>query len=416
MHQRYQDVNVRFLYPNEKLIQSDDQAMPLVIEAQTSNDLPFLCNFLTTHATSILSDISHYGAVLLRGFQVASDADFERAVLSIQGMQGISDAFMSEAGRTQVDGLKYVLHTNSIYKTGGTLYLGGFHSENYYSPDVPAYICFHCRKPSDRGGETGLIHMGKIYDKLPEALKEKLEKQTFFVSKWLISDVVNRYQIPVEQVKKIAKAYHLPILGEGKNQFIAFYKPSVYLHPQTHQRSLQINLFELPTLNKALRQAFMADYAGKDWFWHRLLWRLPSSIIKAMEIIYLNCALFFHYPKKSYEAARSKLLTFIASQTLQTDSTTRVGDCFTQEDITLLAGLLRQYYVSCLWQPGDILLVDNTQIAHAGMPGAGERKIRAMICNPLQLPYQLMQPGTILSQQSNRESIGACAAKAADTI
>ena len=125
-----------------------------------------------------------YGAVLLRGFDITSDEEFEKRVLSIKGLQGISDAFMSEEGRIHSDNLKYVLHTNAVYKTGGTLYLGGFHSENYYSPDVPTYICFCCLKPSKRGGETGMINMEKIYHSLDNELKQKLEKNTFFVAKW----------------------------------------------------------------------------------------------------------------------------------------------------------------------------------------------------------------------------------------
>ncbi len=409
MDKQYPNVTTRFLRADEKLISSDDQEMPLVIEANSFNDLPFLTQFLNANSESILKDISKYGAVLLRGFQVSSEHDFEKAVLSVRGLRGIRDAFMSEEGRTQVDGLEYVLHTNAVYKTGGTLYLGGFHSENYYSPDVPAYICFYCQQPSLRGGETGIINMSKVYAHLPEDLQKKLEQNTFFVSKWLLSDVAKRYQISIEDVKNLAQSYNLPILGKGKHQFIAFYKPSVYVHPTTGQRSLQINLFELLTLNKALRQCFMADYAGQDWFWHRFIWHLPASLLKTMEVIYLSMALLFYSPKECYEVGRSKFLNFIASTKLQRFPSTRVGECFSEKDTQLLAQLLRQYYVSCLWQKGDILLIDNTKVVHAGMPGAGQRKIRAMICNPLDLTYQHQQSGTIVSKESQRESIGSFA-------
>ena len=118
--------------------------------------------------------------MLLRGFAVVSDEDFGKTVLAIQGFRGISDAFMSEEGRIHAGNLKYVLYTNAVYKTGGTLYLGGFHSENYYTPDVPSYICFCCFKPSVLGGETGLINMEKMYQHLDEELKKKLENNDFF--------------------------------------------------------------------------------------------------------------------------------------------------------------------------------------------------------------------------------------------
>ena len=162
MHKAYQGVITRFLRKDERFTLSDEEELPLVLEADGAVDPEFLQVFLSSNSRQIIDDMAKYGAVLLRGFDVATDEQFEKIILSIPEFRGISDAFMSENGRTQVDGLKYVLHTNSVYKTGGTLYLGGFHTENYYSPDVPGYICFCCFQASHAGGETGLINTAKI--------------------------------------------------------------------------------------------------------------------------------------------------------------------------------------------------------------------------------------------------------------
>jgi len=85
---------------------------------------------------------------------------------------------------------------------------------------------------------------------------------------------------------------------------------------------------------------------------------------------------------------------------------TKVGQCFDDADVTALAGLIRQYYSSCLWQKGDIILVDNTQVMHAGMPGKGPRTIRAMIGNPLEMTYGRSQSGCITARARETESIG----------
>jgi hypothetical protein len=135
MKQNYTGVTTRFLRDDERLILSDEKEMTLVLEANASNDVPFLKQFIASHSTQIMADIAQYGAVLLRGFNIRSDEDFEQSVIQLKGFQGISDVFMSEEGRIHVNNCKYVLHTNAVYKTGGTLYLGGFHGENYYSPD-----------------------------------------------------------------------------------------------------------------------------------------------------------------------------------------------------------------------------------------------------------------------------------------
>lgn len=403
------EVTIRFLRPDERLIQSDEQEMPLVIEAKQKKDVPFLRQFLKTHGQAILDDIENVGAVLLRGFSIQSDEDFERAMLALKPYVGIQEAFMSEEGRVPVGQLKYVLHTNAVYKTGGTLYLGGFHSENYYAPDVPSYINFCCLKPSRYGGETGLINMRKIYAHFNEDLKQQLEARPFFVSKWFVKDIAQRYQTTPEDIINVCQRYYLPVVGQGAHSFMYMYKPNVFVNPKNHQSSMQINLFEIPGLNKAMRRCFLSDYSGKQWFWHRLVWRLPEWVLKILEYIYVMIASFSYSPKDSLAIANQKIRMFLASRLSKAhDSfdTTRVGSCFNAQEISQLAKLIRRYYCSCLWQKGDILLVDNKQVMHAGMPGAGPRTVRAMICNPISMRYDLNQTG-VVSCETREEMLSA---------
>lgn len=35
------------------------------------------------------------------------------------------------------------------------------------------------------------------------------------------------------------------------------------------------------------------------------------------------------------------------------------------------------------WRRGDVMLFDNLQLLHAGMPGFGPRELRVMLCNPI---------------------------------
>lgn len=409
MLKEYLGVITRFLRHDERLILSNENEMPLVIEASGKTDLIFLEQFLSHHSEQLIQDLSEYGAILLRGFDIRSDADFEKSVLSIKGFQGISDAFMSEEGRIHVGQSKFVLHTNAVYKTGGTLYLGGFHTENYYIPDVPGYICFFCQKPSELGGETGLVNTEKLYESLGEDLKKKLEKHPFFVTKWLVSDVIDRYKLSVEQIEKICKKFDLPMIGHGKDQFILMYKPPVFEHPITKKRSLQINLFELTTLNPEMRACFMSDYQGKDWFWHRFVWRLPVNVLKIIERIYIMFASFVYSPKAALKIFLSKIKTHQSAKNIQDNPAyplEKVGECFNEKEIKSLAKSIRQFYASFLWQSGDILLIDNKKVMHAGMPGAGPRTIRAMICNPIEMGYSFSQPGCIETQYRASETIG----------
>jgi hypothetical protein len=410
MSQTYDGVTTRFLRPDERLILSNDRDMPFVIEAKEDASLDFLYSFLTANSTKILEDVSRYGAVLFRGFEVTTDCDFETAILSIKGLQGMSQALMSEEGRIPVDGARFVMHTNAVYKTGGTLYLGGFHSENYYSPDVPAYISFCCMHPSKTGGETGLVNMKKIYQQMAEDLKQRLEKQPFFVAKWLVSDVATRYNCSTEDIEQLCREYDLPLVGEGKNTFIFMYKPNVLSHSETKEKALHLNLFEIHRLNAELRRCFMDDYSGKAWYWHRFVWRLPKVIFKSIKFIYVLFVSFMYSPKDAIETAQSKRRVRRATKSIPWTSVVsekRVGSCFSQTDVKQLAKSIRQEYVSCLWKKGDILLVDNQQVMHAGMPGSGSRVIRAMICNPLNMTYASTASGHLTGSIRVGETLGA---------
>ena len=82
MH-KYSEVSTRFLQDHERLILSEEKEMPLVIEACDKKSVDFLRNFLSNNASALIIDIAQYGAVLLRGFEVRSDEEFEQIVLSI---------------------------------------------------------------------------------------------------------------------------------------------------------------------------------------------------------------------------------------------------------------------------------------------------------------------------------------------
>ena len=409
MDDKYEGIISRFLRDDERLVLSEEREMPLVFESNGEANLDSLNKFISINSKKILEYVAKYGAVLFRGFGIASDEDFENTVLSIKGLRGISQAFMAEEGRIHAGKSKFVLHTNAVYKTGGTLYLGGFHSENYYSSDVPAYISFCCLEPSLMGGETGIINMEKVYQRLDADLKNKLEKTNFFVCKWLVSDVANRYKISEELIEKLCKRFKLPIVGEGRDKFILLYKPNVFEHPITKKRALQINLFELQNLNKELQKAFMNDYKGKTWFWHRFVWRMPKFILKILEYIYIMFASFFYSPKDSINILKSKVNTFIAARKIISYAPfnkTKVGILFNDQETKDLAGILRKYYSSCIWQKGDILLVDNRKVVHAGMPGAGDRLVRAMICNPMDMNYSHEENGVFDCKERVTDTVG----------
>ena len=392
----YEEVVTRTLRSTEQRAFTDEQHTPLVIEPLRSRSTEFLENFLSSHSRQIVDDVATYGAVLVRGFEVHSTADFERQILSIRGMQGMNEVLMSEPGRTVVDGTRFVLHTNALMKTGGTLGFGGFHTENYYGADVPRFISFYCQLPSRLGGETGLINTAKLYADLPEHLKAKLEERAFWASATPISDMLKRYSVSAAQLEHFCAEAGLPIETHDDRKFMFLYKPSVIIHPLTQERALAINIsgeVNGRQLHCVLHGLFRADYSGLLWTVHKLYWRC-LSILNGRENFTYKLAVRIWSAARQIFSRRSN--TRVVDAKVQFVPPSRVGNVFTKEDIQILAESMRRHYSSFFWKRGDILVVDNLKMAHGGMPGFGRRQIRALICNRIPLRFSHDASGAYL--------------------
>jgi len=390
----FSDLTFRFLRDDERDISTNLLETPLVIEPGIRSDIQFLIDFLRKDSRNILKDISTHGAVLLRNFQIRSETEFEQVVASIEGIKPMSSYFMSEAGRTRVEGTEFVFYTNRIFKTGGTFKLGSFHTENYYTPDVPRYICFYCSEASSFGGETGLTDMANVYDNLSSGLKTRLEAQPFLTSGFLIEEVARRYKIPVDQVKEVCKEFGLTLASppDVLDETILHYKSSIFDHPDTKRPALLVNLSgSIQGLDIELRREFRKDYPGFRWFVHRLVWDSPF-LIKLNNLAFLK----FQYALKMFWKYLRSIALRIGrkkKEQLKTNEkpfpfpTESLGTSFGKEDVQALAKLMRHNFVSFKWKAGDVLLIDSLRMAHSGMPGFGKRILRAIISNPVPMKF-----------------------------
>jgi alpha-ketoglutarate-dependent taurine dioxygenase len=391
------DVIFRTLDSNERRTWTNRQETPLVIEPTGRGSLGLLSEFLRTRSSEVLNALATHGAILLRRFEVTSPSDFESAVTSIRGMNCMRDILFAEAGRTLADGATAVFYTNKLIKTGGSMQFGMFHTENYFIPDVPRYICFWCETPCGLGGETGLVDVSKVYSELPSALKLRLEEHPCLVSLFPIRKFADDHQVPEQLVLRFCNSVGLTVATVKGEPYAAIYKPSVVLHPETQERSLFVNFFALPSLEASLLNAFLSDYSAPPWILHNMFWRIawlrrfgawlaarPTSRHDHDTIYVTNPAVAL---------AGSKALT----------------ELFMGDEIQELATLMRRHYSSFLWQRGDVLLIDNLKLAHNGMPGRGRRELKVLLCNPVSIPYQPNGSGcyTATSSAESAVSLGS---------
>jgi alpha-ketoglutarate-dependent taurine dioxygenase len=406
----YEGACARLFDPNERAQPTREGQLPLVISPSDPAVAKRLEDFTAAHSEQIMGDVAAHGAILFRGFEVSSVYHFQQGILSIRGMKGMDDVMMSEAGRTIIDGTRFVLHTNQFFKTGGTLALGDFHNENYYVPDVPRFISFFCLQPSRRGGETGLLNTAGLYRALPDGLKRELEAEACQVATIPFADVLARYQLTGEQLENFCRTAGLRVIERDNTRFIVIYKPSVFVHPVTNEKALSINFSGVlgsVGLRAAMVDSFLPDYAGSRWMLHRLVWRWPFLVEGPKHLRFL-----LSNPKAIWHGTSQAVRAFVQGERVASSKNVRprhrIAALIRDESVGTFAASVRQNFSAFPWQKGDVLLIDNIKTAHAGMAGAGKREIRALMCNRLSVPCSPDGPGILsLSPQEETRTLGS---------
>lgn len=397
----YVDVTTRFLQQKEIPIRLGSERGPLVIEAKSSASVDFLKGFLSSHGADVKRALYTHGAVLLRGFQIESDHDFATTISSIPNLRPISDYFMSEQGRTKVNKAEKVFYTNKYYKTGGGFVLGGFHSENYYSTDVPSIVSFWCRKAPRIGGETALIHSAHAYAELDDEIRARLEERAVYAFSYAKKDIASRYHGTIDDVMTLLERAGLAVHSADPER-IAMYKPPVFQHAETKKRSLQANVSrELRGLDIHLRKRLLPYYTGARWALHRLGWE-HGAVAAALAVLELLPSLVL-YPPLLWEW----VIYLLQGQKEDPLGGERLHSRLTPQQIEALAGALFRHCYALSWQRSDVLIFDNLQTLHTGLPGWGARELRVILCNPVKLPYT-PGPGLVeVSPEELHESLDA---------
>ncbi|CAH1422690.1 unnamed protein product [Lactuca virosa] len=100
------------------------------------------------------------GAILFRGFPVASPSDFDQVVKAFSYVE--FPYFGGIAPRTKVVGRVYTANESPPH-------MGiPFHHEMSYAPDFPTKVFFYCDEEPGEGGETPIVLSHIIYEKMKE--------------------------------------------------------------------------------------------------------------------------------------------------------------------------------------------------------------------------------------------------------
>ena len=139
-----------------------------------------------------------------------------------------------------------------------------------------------------------------------------------------------------------------------------------------------------PTVFQTTSRAVVEEYcrcAGIEFEWRpgdRLGTRQvrPATITHPVtgEDVWFNQAHLFHVSSLE-KTLREDLLMTMAEEDLTRNAYYGDGSAIAEDTLEEVRRVYRQCAVTFLWQPGDVLLVDNLLIAHGRMPYKGPRKI-----------------------------------------
>jgi alpha-ketoglutarate-dependent taurine dioxygenase len=383
----------RALRSEERPYPALDADTPLVIEARRGAHLGSLQDLLSRSSDAIIKLIYRHGAVLLRGFPITSTHDFEETLYSIRALRAMHGYFMAEFGRGLVSGSTRVFHTNSIAKSGGTFDLGKFHCENYFSSDIPSFIAFCCLEAPWMGGETGTIHMANAYQELDDRLKAKLEGEPSFARSYPLADVADLYGLDEATVEQVCREVGLSIAPVDGKKHVHLYKPNVLVHPVTGVPSLHLNVASgIRGFEAHLRKSLISPYTGPQWALHRLAWRNPA-LEYTFEGLY-QFGRLLHRPKELAELLAEYVVKpyWARQREAKKPKDTappphHVSRLLDDDDVRSLAETMGRHTNVVTWRPGDVLILDNLQMFHAGMPGFGPRRLAVALANPVPIRW-----------------------------
>ena len=133
-----------------------------------------LAAWVSANRGEVERQILEHGAVLFRGFDVTSPAQFEHFMQAACG--GALDYNERSSPRSRVSGN---IFTSTDYPPKRSIFL---HNEQSYNCNFPLRIVFFCLTRSPQGGETPIADTRKIFARIPKEIKESfLEKGYMYV-------------------------------------------------------------------------------------------------------------------------------------------------------------------------------------------------------------------------------------------
>lgn len=295
--------------------------LPLVVTPAVENF--DLADWAKTNRDFINTKLLEHGAILFRGFNLESPADFERVAASI------CSELYAEYGDLPREGVAGKIYKSTPYPADKMIL---YHNESSHMSRWPQKINFYCVQPAEQGGATPVADCREVARRMdPKILQRFEEKGLLYVRNFS------------------------PGLDVSWQQFF-----------HTHDRN---------EVEAACTQAGMTcEWTGNDGLRVGQLCQAVTRHPKSGEKIFFN-QVQLHHVYCLDPAVRESLLSIFKREELPRH--VYYGDGSEIEDSVMehVGQVYEQCAVRFQWQKGDMITVDNMLVCHARDPHVGARKI-----------------------------------------
>jgi alpha-ketoglutarate-dependent taurine dioxygenase len=305
-----------------------ERMLPLVVRALRGDT--DLSGWAKANLPLIASELLRCGAVLFRGFAVTRADQFQKFVSVVSGE---SIPYREQTSpRTRVADNVY---TSTDYPMDQSILP---HNENSYAITFPRKLYFWCETPAQRGGQTPLCDTRKVLASISEPVVEK-----FMEKGWMYVRNFNPH---------FGLSWQMAFQTEDRAEVECYCRES----------AIEWEWTPAGLRTRQVRPAIA---------------RHPET----GEAVWFNHAMFFHVSNVEPNL-RARLLAQYDERDLPNN--TYYGDGSQIEDSVVqhLLAAYRSQSVSFLWEPGDIVLIDNMLTAHAREPFVGARRILVAMAEP----------------------------------
>jgi alpha-ketoglutarate-dependent taurine dioxygenase len=299
------------------------QTLPLVIQP-VHHDMR-LIDWITQQRDSVQTELLKHGAILFRDFTVKSVEEFERVIVAVSGNESWVQYREAATPRSHVSGHIY---TSTEYSAKNRIYL---HNENSHVTTWPGKLFFYCQTAPQKGGETPLADVRKVFARISPDLRERFMRKGWRYTRTFGFGLGFTWQV---------------VFSAKTKEDVQNYCQQNYMAP---------------------------EWLGADRL--RVHYRRWAALAHPLtkEMVWFNHGMFYNL--FTLEPGLKAVVRSIGEDKMPYNTFYGDGSRIELEVLQALDAAYRDETVRFSWKSGDVLIVDNMLTAHGRQPFEGKREV-----------------------------------------